>query len=153
MSIMLIGVSSAQGTGFRAAYVNSQYLLTLHPIYPQLVSLQEQARLDVNDLNQRANELLAKRQGGGELTPDESDLLEITIATLEAITARYDADINAMLEPAFDDISQLVTTIAEELGLTMVFDYSAARSTGLIVYAQPDADITELVASRLADTQ
>jgi len=107
----------------------------------------------VNDLNQRANELLAKRQGGGELTPDESDLLEITIATLEAITARYDADINAMLEPAFDDISQLVTTIAEELGLTMVFDYSAARSTGLIVYAQPDADITELVASRLADTQ
>lgn len=144
-------LSGAQEAGFRAAYINSQYLLTLHPIYPQLLTLQEQARSEVYDLNQRAQELLSKQQAGTELTLDESDLLNITLTTLQAVSARYDADIKALLEPAFDEISRLVAETAEELGLTMVFDYSAARETGLIVYAQPNTDITELVKEKLVD--
>ncbi len=152
--VAFLGLASAQdGAGFRAAYVNSQYLLTLHPLYEQAIALQEQARADVGDLNQRAQELIAKRQSGTELTPDEQDVLEATLVTLDSITARYDAEFEALLQPAIVEITQAVTETAEALGITMVFDYSAARESGMIVYAHPDTDITELVAERLAGAE
>lgn len=153
LALTLIGIASAQGDQFRAAYINSQYLLTLHPVYPQLLALQEQARADVNDLNRRAEELLSKRQSGIGLTADESDLLDITLATLQTVTNRYDSEIEALLAPAFDEITAFVTETSEELGIAMVFDYSAARASGLIVYAHPSSDITDLVAARLTGSE
>lgn len=149
IALAFVGIGSAQGDQFRAAYINSQYLLTLHPVYPQLLELQEQGRADVNDLNQRAQELITKSQSGVGLSADESDLLDVTLSTLQTITNRYDAEIDALLAPAFEEISALVTETAESLGITMVFDYSAAQASGLIVYAHPSSDITELVAARL----
>lgn len=148
--VALIGMAGAQGSdGFRAAYVNSQYLLTLHPIYEQVLTLEEQARADVGDLNQRAQALLAKRQAGTELTPDEEDVLNVTLVTLESVSARYDAEFKALLAPAVEEITLAVADTAAALGITMVFDYSAARESGMIVYADPGTDITEQVAARL----
>lgn len=148
-ALLLVGLASAQDASFRAAFINSQYLLTLHPVYPELVALQERARVDVAGLNQRAQELVAKREAGGTLTPDEQDVLNITLTTLDAVTARYDAEIGARLEPAFADITRAVSATAEALGVTMVFDYIPARDLGVIVYAHADTDITNQVAERL----
>lgn len=143
-------MAGAQGSeGFRAAFVNSQYLLTLHPIYEQVLALEEQARSDVGDLNQRAQALLAKRQAGTELTPDEEDVLNVTLVTLESVSARYDAEFKALLAPAVEEITLAVTDTAEALGISMVFDYSAARESGMIVYAHAETDITEQVAAGL----
>ncbi len=151
--LAVLGLGSAQESGFRAAYINSQYLLSLHAVYPQLLSFQEQARRDVNDLNARANDLFGKQQSGVELTPEESELLSVTLSTLQSLTARFEAEIQALVKPALDDITRLVAEVAAELSLSMVFDYSVASESGLIVYALPDTDITELVAVRLTGSQ
>jgi len=149
--VALVGLVSAQGgEGFRAAYVNSQYLLTLHPVYEQVLALEERARADVGDLNQRAQALLAKRQAGAALTADEQDVLSVTLVTLESVSARYDADIRALLQPAIDEITRAVADTAQALGVTMVFDYRAASESGVIVYADPETDITQQVAARLS---
>lgn len=146
--LAVIGLGSAQES-FKAAYINSQYLLSLHALYPQLLSFQEQARTDVSDLNARANDLFNKQQSGVELTPEESEVLSVTLSTLQSLTARYEAEIQALVQPALDDITRLVAEVATELGLSMVFDYSVARESGLIVFALPETDITDLVAARL----
>lgn len=113
-----------------------------------------QARVaDAADADQVAHraELLAKRQAGAELSADEQDVLDVTLVTLESVSARYDADIRALLQPAVDDITEAVAATAEALGVGMVFDYRAASESGLIVYADPATDITEQVAVRLAE--
>lgn len=113
------------------------------------MALEEQARTEVTDLNGRIQQLLAKNQSPEGLTPDEQDLLSVSMSTLEAIRARYDAEIRTLAQPALDEVTNAVAETAGSLGIVMVFDYRVAFEAGLIVYADPETDITGKVEELL----
>lgn len=149
--IFVLSFAGAQAptSSFSVAYVNSEYLLSLHPLYPEIVALEEQARTEVTDLNGRIQQLLAKNQSPEGLTPDEQDLLSVSMSTLGAIRARYDAEIMTLAQPALDEVTNAVAETAGSLGIVMVFDYRVAFEAGLIVYADPETDITGKVEELL----
>ena len=125
-------------------YVDSQYLLSLHPSYQQLVDRREMANAEISQVAATVQELQAKQQAGQALTPEEEERLQASIATLQALQQRYD-----QAQPAIEAVNAAIAQVAADLGIGVVFDANAARESGLIVYAAPGNDITPMVAEVL----
>lgn|SRR5690554_4011050 len=127
------------------AYVDSQYLLTLHPTYQRLVETREQARTEINQVATTVQELQARQQAGQALTPEEQERLQVSIQTLQALQARYDQDLQALAEPAIAAVNAAIAQVAAQLGVGIVLDANVARDSGLVVWAAPGNDITPQV--------
>ncbi|HEX7039743.1 MAG TPA: OmpH family outer membrane protein [Trueperaceae bacterium] len=126
-------------------YVDSQYLLSLHPSYQQLVDRREMANAEISQVAATVQELQAKQQAGQALTPEEEERLQASIATLQALQQRYDQELQDLAQPAIEAVNAAIAQVAADLGIGVVFDANAARESGLIVYAAPGNDITPMV--------
>ncbi len=126
-------------------YVDSQYLLSLHPSYQQLIDRREMANSEISQVAATVQELQAKQQAGQALTPEEQERLQVSMATLQALRQRYDQELQSLAQPAIDAVNAAIAQVAADLGLGIVFDANAARESGLVVYAAPGNDITPLV--------
>lgn len=136
---------SADGPTMKVGYVDSQYLMSLHPLFPQIQELNQRAQDELGALSAQVNEL-AQLAGTRELTPEEQELLNIRVVTLDALRTRYDSELTELAQPAIDEVTAAVAKAAQSLGIEMVFDYQRAHDTGLIVYAAPETDITSVAA-------
>lgn len=150
LAVLGFGFAQEPSSSFKIGYVNSEYLLSLHAVYPEVIALQEQAKEDISTLNQRVQELVEKSQSATGLTADEQDVLNVSIITLESLSQRYENEIRELAQPALEAVTGAVAETARALGLAMVFDYRLASESGLIVYADPETDITPRVAELLA---
>jgi outer membrane protein len=139
---------SADGATMKVGYVDSQYLMSLHPLFPQIQELNQRAQDELGALSAQVNEL-AQLAGTRELTPEEQELLNIRVVTLDALRTRYDSELTELAQPAIDEVTAAVAKAAQSLGIEMVFDYQRAHDTGLIVYAAPETDITSVAAGFL----
>ena len=139
----------AQQPATANAYVNSQYLISLHPSYPEIVALQERIGAELGALNQQARELMERSQAGG-LSPDDQEALNVTLVTLESMSQQFDEELGRLLQPVLLEITEAIATVAEANGIGMVFDYGVASESGLIVYADPSTDLTALVEAQLS---
>ncbi len=146
---MLMGIAQAQQPAATTAYVNSQYLITLHPVYPQVQALQEQARAELGELQAQAQTLLERNQTAGGLSPEDQEVLNITMMTLESTSQGFDRQLAELVEPALVEITEAISAVAQSLGISMVFDYDLARESGLIVYADPASDLTAQVEAHM----
>lgn len=147
LAVTLLGLGVAQQSGgFTTAYVDSDYLISLHSVYPEFVSLQEQARGELGRLNQQAQELIERNLSAAGLNSEEQEALNVALLTLESVGQRYDNEIRQLLEPALEEITSAIAEVARSLGISMVFDLYVAAESGLVVYADPESDITPLVA-------
>ncbi len=126
-------------------YVDSQYLLSLHPSYQQLIDRREMANSEISQVAATVQELQAKQQAGQALTPEEQERLQVSMATLQALRQRYDQELQSLAQPAIDAVNAAIAQVAADLGLGIVFDANAARESGLVVYAAQGNDITPLV--------
>lgn len=146
---MTIGFAQAQESGGTTAYVNSQYLITLHPIYPQVEALQERARAELGELQAQAQTLIERSRSAEGLSPEDQEVLAITMTTLDTTGQRYDEELAQLIEPALIQITDAISVVAQSMGILMVLDYEVARESGLVVYADPSTDITAQVEAQL----
>lgn len=150
VATILMSVAQAQQPATTTAYVNSQYLITLHPVYPQVQALQEQARAELGELQAQAQALFERSQSAEGLSPEDQEALNITMMTLESASQGFDQQLAGLVEPALVQITEAIATVAQSLGITMVFDYDRARESGLIVYADPASDLTSQVEAHMS---
>lgn len=142
----LLAVAAAQVPVMGVGFVDSQYLISLHPAYAQILETSEMANAEMSEIAARVQGLQQKEQAG-TLTEQEQELLQVSITTLQALQTRYDSELKALQEPAIEAVDEAITQVAKELNIGVVFDSlrSGPGGYGVIVYADPAVDLTPLV--------
>ncbi len=148
-AVIFTSTLSAQERPTKVVYVDSQAALMAHPSGAAVESLRAQAEADVKELTDGLEALDAKAAAGQQLSPDEADRYRTLQTTLQAVQTRYINDINAAAAPAVADVNAVIADLAQTNGYTLVLDGAEARSLRLVVYADPDLDITPLVIEKL----
>jgi len=129
-------------------FVDSQYLLTIHPAYQQIVETREMATAELNQVAATVQDLQGRQQAGQTLTAEEQERLQVSIQTLQA---RYDQEIQALAQPAIDAVNAAIARVAAEMSIGVVLDANVAREMGLVVYAAPGNDLTPMVEAALRE--
>lgn len=132
-------------------FVDSQYLLTIHPAYQQIVETREMATAELNQVAATVQDLQGRQQAGQTLTAEEQERLQVSIQTLQALQARYDQEIQALAQPAIDAVNAAIARVAAEMSIGVVLDANVAREMGLVVYAAPGNDLTPMVEAALRE--
>lgn len=143
----LLAFVTAQGPTMGIGYVDSQYLISLHPAYQQIIETSEMANAEMGQVATRVQELQQKQQAGTALTEQEQELLQVSIATLQTLQDRYDSELQALREPAILAVDAAISEVARSLNIGIVFDSlrSGPGGYGVIVYADPAIDLTPMV--------
>lgn len=140
----------AQAASTRIAYVDSGFVVSLHPAMATVDALIENARAELGDLDRQLSTLDNKARSGAELSAQESELFQVLLSTRSAVQARYDDEINQAAAPALSAAQAAIASVAHDLDIGMVFEVNAANDTGTIVYADPALDITAAVADAMS---
>lgn len=149
VAVTITSTLSAQERPTKVVYVDSQAALMAHPSGAAVESLRAQAEVDIKELTDGLDALDAKAATGQQLSPDEADRYRTLQTTLQAVQTRYVNDINEAAGPAVADVNAVIAELAQVNGYTLVLDGMEARSLRLVVYADPDLDITPLVIEKL----
>lgn len=143
----LLAIAAAQAPTMGIGYVDSQYLISLHPAYQQILETREMANSEISQVAARVQELQQKQQAGTPLTEQEQELLQVSITTLQTLQTRYDNELKALQEPAIKAVDAAIAEVAKSLNIGIVFDSlrSGPGGYGVIVYADPAVDLTPMV--------
>ena len=71
------------------------------------------------------------------------------VTCINAVKDRFALEIDAAARPAIEAVNGILADLAEENGYTIIMDADKARELDLVVYADPDLDITQMVVDRL----
>lgn len=139
----------AQDVPTRLAFVDSQALIAAHPAGQAANDLRALASEEIGGLRDRLDALQAKARAEGGLSNDEAEMFNVLLATLESVQSRYSAEIARAAQPAIEAVNAAIQAVAEENGIAVIMDIDAAAESGLVVYAAPGLDLTEIVAARI----
>lgn len=140
---------SAQSRQTKLVFVDSQAVIRAHPSGQAVEDLRAQAATEIKGLTDSISVLESKLGSGQTLTPDESERYATLRSTLQAVQARYLDEINKAAEPAVKATNDAIAALAKENGYTVVMDRVEAANQRLVVYADADTDITQLVIDRV----
>lgn len=141
---------SAQSRQTKLVFVDSQAVLRAHPAGKTVEGLRAQAEEEIKGLTDSISSLEAKLGTGQTLTPEESERYATLRSTLQAVQTRYLNDINAAAAPAVAATNDAITALAKANGYTVVMDRVEAANQRLVVYADDDLDITQLVIDKMS---
>ncbi|HZJ08801.1 MAG TPA: hypothetical protein VFD39_03840 [Trueperaceae bacterium] len=82
--------------------------------------------------------------------PQEQELVQALITTRWDLVDRYQAEIDAAIEPALLVVDAAVKQVAEQFSVSFVFDLNAARESDFVVFADPAIDLTSVVAEAMS---
>jgi len=145
----VLGLSQNKEIPSRVGYLDAQKVIEAHPDYGQVKKLQEQADKELKPLVDQLNALDAKLKAGTATDKDRKDFQTLQQAYVEA-SKQWQEKINAVLGPITKDIDKTISIVAAQNGFSMIFSANVAGQSGLIVYASPDVDVTDLVIRALS---
>lgn len=156
----LLAVSVSNISAQKFGYVNSQLVLEELPEVKaadaEIKTLQQQMQKKGQEMFQsyqnKAVEL-QQRRDQGELSPkqleEEAKKLGLEEEKIRNYETKMQTDIlqkqQSLLQPIQTKVNDAITAVAKEGGYTFIFDISS----GLIMYAEESADVTELVKAKL----
>ncbi|WP_457630320.1 OmpH family outer membrane protein [Oceanithermus sp.] len=145
----VLGLSQNKDIPSRVGYIDAQKVIEAHPKYAEVKKLQEQADKELKPLVDQLNALDAKIKAGTATDKDRRDFQTLQKAYVDA-SKQWQDKINAVLGPITKDIDKTISIVAAQNGFSMIFSANIAGQSGLIVYASPDVDVTDLVIRALA---
>ncbi|MFA5568437.1 MAG: OmpH family outer membrane protein [Trueperaceae bacterium] len=143
---------SAQSRQTKLVFVDAQAVLRAHPAGQAVEDLRAQAATEIKGLTDSISALENKLGSGQTLTPEESERYSTLRSTLQAVQARYLDEINKAAAPAVQATNEAIAELAKENGYTVVMDRVEAANQHLVVYADDDLDITQLVIDKVNQT-
>jgi outer membrane protein len=148
----------------KVGYINSQEILTSLPEVKQANSdidvmkgmFQKKGEEMVKDLQMKYQDLQQK-QAGGTLAPVEIEKQAATLKAEEAKVGEFEQSSQQkimekseeLLKPIQDRVNKAIKDVATENGFLYIFD----SGMGVVLYADPAADATKLVKTKLGITQ
>ncbi|HZW27428.1 MAG TPA: OmpH family outer membrane protein [Trueperaceae bacterium] len=141
---------SAQSRETKVVFVRSQAAILAHPAGAQVEELRQQAQTEIGDLVTGIQELEARLAAGEELSAEDNERYQALVTSANAVQERYRQEIDAAAQPAIQAVNEVLAQLAEENGYTVILDADKARELELVVYADTDLDITQMVIDRLS---
>lgn len=143
---LFMGKLSAQNDFSRVVFVDAARALASHPAGGAVAEIQKRQEEELGPIVEKIK-ALQKAAQERELTPEEQDLADIQIRTLQDSQRRYAEEILKASEPAVNSVNTAITAISQAQGYSMVLDGNIAgqNGIGLVVYAVDGLDITDQV--------
>jgi outer membrane protein len=164
LTLLLVTGCFAGLAAQKMGYVNKQEIFTALPEYKQASSdievmnamFQKKGEEMVKDL-QAKYQVLQQKQSSGELAPVELEKQAAALKEEEAKLQEFDKSSQQkiyeksqeLLKPIEEKFNKAIKDVAAENGFTYIFESGA----GLVLYADPTADVTTLVKAKLGITQ
>src|SRR5690606_8786997 len=123
-----------------------------HPGAPrgaQVEELRQQAQAEIGELLTSIQALESRIAAGEELSPEDNERYQALVTSANAVQERYRQEIDAAAQPAIQAVNGILAELAAENGYTLIMDADKARELDLVVYADDDLDVTQLVVDRL----
>ncbi len=144
----VLGLSQTKEIPSRVGYIDAQKVIEAHPDYPAVLKLRQQADAELKPLADQLRALEAKIKDGTATAKDRQDFENLQKVYSET-AGKWQEKINAALAPITKEIDGVIARVAAQNGFSMILSANVAGQSGLVVYASPDVDITDLVIRAL----
>ena len=136
----------AQTAPQKVALINVAEILKASPDDAAVVALGQQRDAELGALDDQIQPLLKQ---GSQISPADKDKLNQLIGTAQSKSKDYDAQINAKLAPITQQANAAVAAAAKANGVAVVINANTAQQSGIVVYADPSADLTSTVKAAM----
>lgn len=142
-------VAQSQPPATKIGYLNARAVVEAHPQFARIKEIQAKAEAELKPLRDQLQPLEAKIRAGSA-TAQEQQNYRTLAQNLQETSKKWNDQQNAALRPITEEeIDKLVSKIAQEQGFAVVLDQEVAASSGLVVYAAQELDITQAILRAL----
>lgn len=141
-------VAQSQPPATKIGYLNARAVVEAHPQFARIKEIQAKAEAELKPLRDQLQPLEAKIRAGSA-TAQEQQNYRTLAQNLQETSKKWNDQQNAALRPITEEIDKLVSKIAQEQGFAVMLDQEVAASSGLVVYAAQELDITQAILRAL----
>jgi len=141
-------VAQTQPTANKIGYLNARAVVEAHPQFAKVKEIQTKAEAELKPLREQLQSLDTKLRAGNA-TAQEQQAYRTAAQNLEAAGQKWTEQQNAVLRPITEDIDKVIGKVAKEQGFAIVLDQEVAASSGLVVYAAQELDLTQAIVRAL----
>ncbi len=141
-------VAQNQPTATKIGYLNARAVVEAHPQFARVKEVQAKAEAELKPLREQLQPLDAKIRAGNATAQEQQSYRTLSQNLQESVT-KWNNQQNAALRPITEDIDKIVSKVAQEQGFAIVLDQEVAASSGLVVYAAQELDITQAIVRAL----
>ena len=160
ITLLVCFISISQANSQKVGYIDSELIITLLPEVKQANSDIEVMKAmftkkgqDMVKTLQAKYQDLQKKQASGEIAPIELDKQSAALKAEEAKLQEFEQTSQKtiydkseeLLNPIQEKVNQAIKDVAKENGFIYIFD----MSQGVVLYADPANDVTNLVKAKL----
>ena len=152
IAFSLLGIAHAQTTPAPPTggicFVNAQRVLEANPDGAKVLEAHKRAEEELKPL-QGQIQMLQQKIAAGNATAAERQQYETLIKSYQTRAAALQDAQNKLLGPITRAVDAAVAKVAPVRGCAVVLDRAIAASSGLVIYADASADITDAVIAEL----
>ncbi|GIW27632.1 MAG: hypothetical protein KatS3mg070_0995 [Meiothermus sp.] len=150
LSFLLGGSLIAQNrpTPNRIGYVDAEKIVQAHKDFKKVQDIRNQAERELKPIRDQLQPLEAKLRAGNATAKEQQDY-RVLAQSLQEAGKKWSDRVNAALKPITEEIDQVIAKVAQQQGFAMIFDKKVAASSGLVVYAADELEITDAVIKAL----
>lgn len=86
----------------------------------------------------------------GNATAQEQQAYRTAVQRLETAGQKWSEQQGSVLRPITEDIDMVIGRVAKEQGFAIVLDQEIAASSGLVVYAAQELDLTQAIKQAIS---
>ncbi|GAO75000.1 OmpH family outer membrane protein [Meiothermus ruber] len=142
-------VAQTPPTADKVGYLNARAVVEAHPQFVRVKEVQAKAEAELKPLREQVQSLEAKlRQGNA--TAQEQQAYRTAVQRLETAGQKWSEQQGSVLRPITEDIDMVIGRVAKEQGFAIVLDQEIAASSGLVVYAAQELDLTQAIKQAIS---
>ncbi len=151
IAVLLLGgslVAQNRPTPTRIGYIDAEKVVQAHKDFKKVQDVRSQAERELKPLRDQLQALEAKIRAGNASAKEQQDY-RVLAQSLQEAGRKWTERSNAVLKPITEEIDQVIARVAQQQGFAMILDKKIAASSGLVVYAAEELEVTEAVIRAL----
>ena len=150
LGLLLGGTLIAQNrpTPTRIGYVDAEKVVQAHKDFKKVQDIRTQAERELKPLRDQIQPLEDKLRAGNATAKEQQDY-RVLAQSLQEAGRKWTDRSNAALKPITEEIDQVIARLAQQQGFAVILDKKVAATSGLVVYAADELEITEAVIKAL----
>jgi outer membrane protein len=136
----------AQTAPQKIGFVDVQKLLVSHSSNAEIEAIQKKASTELDAINKQIQAIDVK---GAAVTATDKQNREALVKTGQAKAAEYDKQLAPKVAVVETAVDAAIDKVAKANGFGVIMDRNVAKNSGLVVYADPAAEMTDAAVKAL----
>ncbi|MBZ9749325.1 OmpH family outer membrane protein [Deinococcus sp. HMF7604] len=133
----------AQTTPQKVGFVDVAKLLAAHPADKEIQEIQKKADAELGAIDKQIKAIDAK---GTAATAADKQTRETLVKTIQSKADAYDKQMQPKIAVVEKAVDTAISAVAKSNGYGIIMDRDVASKSGLVIYADATAEITDAVA-------